>query len=101
MPDGILLHLRDTYPVETAWAPQWVGDELRQVRLGAQEARLAAIRATAEADTARRQGQHGKASQQQALAASYQAMYDAYREREAVFAAVMADRHQWEKATRS
>ena len=22
MPDGMLLHLRDTYPVETAWAPQ-------------------------------------------------------------------------------
>jgi hypothetical protein len=36
MPDGTLLHLRDTYPIETAWAPQWVGDELRQVRLGAQ-----------------------------------------------------------------
>jgi len=29
MPDGKLLHLRDTYPIETAWAPQWVGDELR------------------------------------------------------------------------
>ena len=42
MPDGTLLHLRDTYPVETAWAPQWVGDELRQVRAGAWEARLAA-----------------------------------------------------------
>jgi hypothetical protein len=27
MPDGRLLHLRDTYPIETAWAPQWVGDE--------------------------------------------------------------------------
>jgi hypothetical protein len=34
MPDGRLLHLRDTYPIETAWAPQWVGDELRQVRAG-------------------------------------------------------------------
>jgi hypothetical protein len=45
LPDGTLLHLRDTYPIETAWAPQWVGDELRQVRLGAVEARLAAIRA--------------------------------------------------------
>ena len=32
MPDGTLLHLRDTYPIETAWAPPWVGDELRQVR---------------------------------------------------------------------
>ena len=32
MPDGRLLHLRDTYPVVTAWAPRYVGDELRQVR---------------------------------------------------------------------
>ena len=100
MPDGTLLHLRDTYPIETAWAPQWTGEELRQVRLGAAEARLAAIRASAEAATARRHGQDGKASQQQALAASYRAMHDAYREREAVFAAIMADRQDWEQATR-
>jgi len=26
MPDGRLLHLRDTYPIETAWAPQYIGD---------------------------------------------------------------------------
>ena len=100
MPDGTLLHLRDTYPIETGWAPQWTGEELRQVRLGAAEARLAAIRASAEAGTAHRQGQHETAAQQQALAASYQAMHDAYAEREAVFAAVMADRQQWETATR-
>jgi hypothetical protein len=100
MPDGTLLHLRDTYPIETGWAPQWTGDELRQVRLGAQEARLAAIRASAEAGIAHRQGQHETASQEQALAASYQAMHDAYTEREAIFAAVMADRQDWEQATR-
>ncbi len=52
MPDGTLLHLRDTYPIETAWAPQWVGDELRQVRTGAWEAHLAALRADAEAHAA-------------------------------------------------
>src|SRR6185312_5965370 len=28
IPDGRLLHLRDTYPVETAWAPRYVADEL-------------------------------------------------------------------------
>ena len=87
-------------PSKPPGPPQWTGDELRQVRLGAADARLAAIRATAEADTARRQGQHDKARQQQALATSYQAMHDAYADREAVFAVVMADRHQWEKATR-
>ena len=78
MPDGTLLHLRDTYPLETAWAPKWVGDELRQVRTGAQEARLAAVRAAAEAAAAQRRGQHEEASRQQELAASYQAMHDAY-----------------------
>jgi conjugative relaxase-like TrwC/TraI family protein len=60
MPDGTLLHLRDTYPLETAWAPRWVGDELRQVRTGAQDARLAAIRAAAEAEAAQRRGQQEK-----------------------------------------
>ncbi|MGH3179496.1 MAG: hypothetical protein ACRDPF_37175, partial [Streptosporangiaceae bacterium] len=49
MPDGRLLHLRDTYPVETAWAPRYVGDELRQVRAAAWDARLAGLRAAAEA----------------------------------------------------
>jgi len=38
MTDGRRLHLRDTYPIETAWAPQYVGDELRQVRAAAREA---------------------------------------------------------------
>ena len=102
MPDGTLLHLRDTYPIETAWAPQWVGDELRQVRAGARDARLAAAprrrrsrrRPTIAATTRRPPGT-------QALAASYQAMHDAYRERESVFAGVMADRADWEPATRA
>ena len=33
------------------------------------------------------------------LAASYRAMHDAYRDREDVFAATMADRREWERAT--
>ena len=100
MPDGMLLHLRDTYPLETAWAPQYVGDELRQVRAAARDARLTALRLTAEADAARRRGQHDQAARQQELAASYQALHDAYRERETIFAAVMADRADWDAATR-
>jgi hypothetical protein len=100
LPDGTLPHMRDTYPVETAWAPQWAGDELRQVRAGARQARLAAIRLSAEAAAAQRRGEHQQASQQRVLAASYQAMHDAYAERAAIFAAVMADRADWEQATR-
>ena len=100
MPDGTLLHLCDTYPIETAWAPQWVGDELRQVRAGAWHARLAGIRAAADADAVQKHGHHDQAEQKHALAASYQALHDAYRQRETVFAAVMADRTAWEQATR-
>ncbi len=100
MPDGTLLHLRDTYPIETAWAPQWVGDELRQVRAGAWHARLAGIRAAADAHAAQRRGHHDQAEQKHALAASYQALHDTYRQRETVFATVMADRTAWEQATR-
>ncbi len=69
MPDGRLLHLRDTYPVETAWAPQYVGDELRQVRAAAWDARLAGLRAAADARAARQHGDPGQAAEKHALAA--------------------------------
>jgi hypothetical protein len=101
MPDGRLRHLRDTYPIETAWAPQWVGDELRQVRAGAREAGLAAARADADAAAAESSGHHQAAARHRVLAASYQAMGEAYRDRERVFAGVMADRADWEAATRA
>jgi hypothetical protein len=100
MPDGRLLHLRDTYPIETAWTPPWVGDELRQSRTAAHDAHLAALRAAAEATAARNRGDHEQAARQQALAASYQAMGDIYRDHETVFAATMTDRADWERATR-
>jgi hypothetical protein len=101
MPDGRLLHLRDTYPIETAWAPQYVGDELRQVRAAAREARLAGLRAAAEAAAAADRGDPGTAARQQELAASYHALHQAYRQRETVFATVMADRADWDAATRA
>ena len=99
MPDGMLLHLRDTYPIETAWAPKWVGDELRQVRAAAWDARLAGLCVSAEAAAAQQRGEHQEAARKQELAGSYQALHDAYRQRETVFAATMADRDDWEKAT--
>ena len=100
MPDGQLIQLRETYPLDTAWAPQWTGDELRRSRAGARGASLASIRLTAEAAAARQAGDHRQAARHTALAASYQAMAQAYREREAAFAVNMADRDDWERATR-
>src|SRR5580658_7233323 len=101
MPDGRLLHLRDTYPIETAWAPQYVGDELRQVRTAAREARLAGLRASAEATAAAKNGDPSTAARQQELAASYYALHQAYQQRETIFATTMADRADWEAATRA
>ena len=86
MPDGRLLHLRDTYPLETAWAPQYVGDELRQVRAAAWDARLAGLRAAADARAAEHRGDHDHAAARHELAAGYQALEQAYRQREAIFA---------------
>jgi len=100
MPDGRLLHLRDTYPVETAWAPQYVGDELRQVRAAAWDARLGGLRAAAEARAAAQRGDPGQVAVQHALAAGYQALEQAYRQRETVFTQTMADRADFDVATR-
>jgi conjugative relaxase-like TrwC/TraI family protein len=100
LPDGLLLHQRDTYPIETAWAPLWTGDELSQTRAGARDAQLGALRAIAEAAAALRQGDHDQATRQQTLAASYEALHDVYRQQQAVLAMNMADRADWEKATR-
>jgi hypothetical protein len=100
MTDGQLIRLRETYPLETAWAPQWTGDELRRSRAGARCASLASIRLAAEAIAVRWAEDHGQAARHDALAASYQALAEAYRERETAFAVNMADRDDWERATR-
>ena len=101
MPDAQLLHLRDTYPIETAWAPQYVGDELRQVRAAAWDAHLAALRTAAEARAAGQRGDHDHAAARHKLAAGYEALERAYRQRETVFAQTMADRTDWDQATRA
>ena len=46
-------------------------------------------------------GDHDTAVRQQELAASHQALHDAYRQRETVFAAIMADRADWDTAARA
>src|SRR5262245_48056340 len=91
MRDGMLAHLRDTYPTETAWAPRWAGDELRRARPGSWDARLAATCATAESAAARRAGGREETERLHALAVSYQALHEAYQQREAALEATMAD----------
>ena len=99
MPDGRLWLIRDTYAAETAWAPQHVGKELRLARLGAQNAERDAIRADAEAEAARKAGDHERAGRHESWAASYRAMRDRYQAQGEIFAKTMTDRAAWERAT--
>ena len=87
------------YAAQTAWAPRHVGKELRLSRLGAFDAALGAIRADAEAQAARKAGDHDRAARHEHLAASYRALRDHYQQQEQALAQAMADRQEWEHAT--
>jgi hypothetical protein len=100
MPDGQLWLIRDTYAAATAWAPPHVGKELRLSRLGAFDAALSAIRSDAEAETARKTGDHPHADQHATLAASYRALHDHYQQQEHALAQAMADRQEWDGVPR-
>jgi conjugative relaxase-like TrwC/TraI family protein len=99
MPDGRLWLLRDAYAAQTAWAPRHTGKELQLSRLAAFDAGLAAIRAAAEADAARKASDQDRAARHDHLAASYRALRDFYQQREHTFAQAMADRLAWEQIT--
>jgi hypothetical protein len=99
MRDGRLWLIRDAYAAETAWAPCHVGRELRLARLGVANADQGANRAAAEADAARKVGDHARAGRHEELAVSYRAMADCYRQQEIVFAQTTTDRLGWEHAT--
>jgi hypothetical protein len=64
----------------------------RRARSGIWDARLTGLRAAAEADAARRRGDHRQAAREQERARSFRALEEVYRQRETVFTAVMADR---------
>jgi hypothetical protein len=99
MPDGRLWLARDSYAAQTAWSPRHVGKELRLSRLGAFDAALGVIRADAEADAARKTGDHDRAARHEQLAASYRLLRDHYQQQEQGFAQTMTDRQEWEQAT--
>jgi len=99
LPDGRLWLLRDTYAAATSRAPSHVGKQLRLSRLGAFDVALGVVRADAEADAARKAGDHDRAVRHEHLAASYRAMHNHYQQQEQALAQAMADRQKWEQAT--
>ena len=98
-PDSRLWLMRATYAAETAWAPAYVGDELRQVRLAGLKASADAARAAAEAEVARREGDAGRAARHEHLAASAKAARDFYAERAGLDEQQMQDRRDWSDRT--
>ena len=83
----------------SAVRPSTAIHELRLSRLGAFDAALSAIRAAAEADAARKAGDHYRAGRHERLATSYRALRDLYQQRERDLAQAMTDRQEWEHAT--
>ena len=98
-PDGRLLNLRASYEAQTAWAPRFVGDELRQVRRGADDMGRDAVLAAARAQAARERGEEETAALHEAHAASAQSNEAFYRGAEAKFAETMEARAAWEQHT--
>jgi TrwC relaxase/AAA domain len=99
LPDGTLHLMRESYRTETAWAPRYVTAALRQVRMGADDAELQAVRRDALARANRDRGQQDAAAANAALAASYRAMADTYRSRQMILDATERDRREWEAIT--
>jgi hypothetical protein len=99
LPDGTLHLMRESYHIETAWAPRYVTRALRQVRIGAEDAELQAIRRDALAQAGRQRGQEHVAAANEELAASYRAMADAYRSRQMILDATERNRREWEAIT--
>ena len=99
LPDGRLLQMRATYEAETAWAPRHVARELEQIRLSADKASLAAIRALAEERIARQRGDGEVAERHATLARSYTSMEALYRSYESELEQTMEARRAWDRAT--
>jgi hypothetical protein len=97
--DGSLWLIRDQYQAETAWAPKQVGRELGYVRASAEDARLRVIRSQAEAEAARKAGDHERATRHDQEAERSRAQEAAYRVQESILAGLVEDRRAWEAAT--
>jgi conjugative relaxase-like TrwC/TraI family protein len=97
--DKRLLNLRATYEAETAWAPRYVGDELRLVRLGVGEMGRDAALAAAQAEAARGRGDQDGADLHDLHAESARANEAWFRGRETELAEAMEARAAWEQHT--
>ncbi len=99
LPDGRLHLMRRTYKATTAWAPRYMGGQLRSTRLALEQAELAAVRAEAEAEVATAAGKHEVAQRHELLAKSSRAAEAQLRVTESLLAGTMEDRAEWARLT--
>ena len=97
--DGQLHARRAAAQRETAWAPKYVGNELRLARKQAQISRVEATRHAFEARAAARQGDQDKAASHQRAAKSWQAVGARCATVQERFAAAQDTHREWEVMT--
>ena len=97
--DGQLHARRAAAQRETAWAPKYVGSELRLARKQAQISRVEATRHAFEARAAARQGDQDKAASQQRAAKSWQAVGARCATVQERFTAAQDTHREWEVMT--
>jgi hypothetical protein len=97
--EGELWLRRDSYQAETAWAPKHVAEELRLIRLGAQNTQADSLRAEAEAAAAEAKGQHDEAVLHHAHAESARVLHVWYQQRASELEPQDAQYREWEHLT--
>lgn len=97
--DGQLLLRRQAYERETAWAPKYVGEELRLARMEEHRSRVDALRHDYEAAAAARRGDEEKAVQHRQTAAAYKSLGGLARQMADKFGEAQDTRRQWEAMT--
>jgi TrwC relaxase/AAA domain len=94
--DGDLLLRRGTYQHETAWAPEYVADKLRLMKLTQADAQTRAVRAAFEAKTATDEGARARHEQ---LARIWRSLEVKASEETALFEHAQQVRAAWEETT--
>ena len=98
-PDGRLLRMREQFSREYGWAPAYPAGRLETMRAAIIDRSAAAVRSDAEAEAAEIRGDQEAAERHAGLGRSARSAVEFYRQREALDAAVMADREDWERVT--
>lgn len=97
--DGSLYHMRDNYERATSWAPPHVAEALRQVRVSAEDQRVAAAVHDAEHLAARERDDHETGERHRLLSSSARVAERVYLGHEAALSLAMEARKEWETAT--